>query len=164
MSDTEKYPTLADFMEHVSLVMDKDDMTNDNKVMLITLHSAKGLSLTLFFFPAGKKVCFRTSAVWTKVVPRPWKKNAGWLMLPSRAPAKNFTSPWRITAEFTDSGKTIFRHGSSTNFRRQTLKSAINALTSIAGIMVAVRITKTPIATAIITVSLAVGTTIRKAR
>lgn len=58
MSDTEKYPTLADFMEHVSLVMDKDDMTNDNKVMLITLHSAKGLEFDVVFLPGWEEGLF----------------------------------------------------------------------------------------------------------
>ena len=43
MSDTEQYPTLSDFMEHVSLVMDNDNNIDTDKVMLITLHSAKGL-------------------------------------------------------------------------------------------------------------------------
>lgn len=41
MSDTEQYPTLSDFMEHVSLVMDNDNNIDTDKVMLITLHSAK---------------------------------------------------------------------------------------------------------------------------
>ena len=45
MSDIDKYPSLPDFMEHVALVMEKDDMSNDNKVKIITLHSAKGLNL-----------------------------------------------------------------------------------------------------------------------
>lgn len=58
MSDTDKYPTLADFMEHVSLVMDKDDMKNDNKVMLITLHSAKGLEFDVVFLPGWEEGLF----------------------------------------------------------------------------------------------------------
>ncbi len=58
MSDDDKYPTLADFMEHVSLVMDKDDMTNDNKVMLITLHSAKGLEFEIVFLPGWEEGLF----------------------------------------------------------------------------------------------------------
>nr|DAT27715.1 MAG TPA: REP HELICASE [Caudoviricetes sp.] len=58
MSDTEKYPTLSDFMEHVSLVMDKDDTTADNKVMLITLHSAKGLEFDVVFLPGWEEGLF----------------------------------------------------------------------------------------------------------
>lgn len=58
MSDSEKYPTLADFMEHVSLVMDKDDISNDNKVMMITLHSAKGLEFDVVFLPGWEEGLF----------------------------------------------------------------------------------------------------------
>ena len=58
MSDTEKYPTLSAFMEHVSLVMDKDDITADNKVMLITLHSAKGLEFDVVFLPGWEEGLF----------------------------------------------------------------------------------------------------------
>ncbi len=58
MSDSEKYPSLADFMEHVSLVMDKDDLTDDNKVMLITLHSAKGLEFDVVFLPGWEEGLF----------------------------------------------------------------------------------------------------------
>lgn len=58
MGDSDKYPTLADFMEHVSLVMDKDDMTNDNKVTLMTLHSAKGLEFDIVFLPGWEESLF----------------------------------------------------------------------------------------------------------
>ena len=58
MSDSEKYPTLSDFMEHVSLVMDKDDISNENKVMLITLHSAKGLEFDVVFLPGWEEGLF----------------------------------------------------------------------------------------------------------
>ncbi|MBQ9732186.1 MAG: UvrD-helicase domain-containing protein [Alphaproteobacteria bacterium] len=58
MSDSDKYPTLAAFMEHVSLVMDKDDITADNKVMLITLHSAKGLEFDAVFLPGWEENLF----------------------------------------------------------------------------------------------------------
>lgn len=58
MSDTEKYPTLADFMEHVSLVMDKDDINNANRVKLITLHSAKGLEFNIVFLPGWEEGLF----------------------------------------------------------------------------------------------------------
>lgn len=58
MSDTDKYPTLADFMEHVSLVMDKDDVSNGNRVKLITLHSAKGLEFNIVFLPGWEEGLF----------------------------------------------------------------------------------------------------------
>lgn len=58
LSDHEKYPSLADFLEHVSLVMDKDDALNTNKVMLITLHSAKGLEFDTVFLPGWEEGLF----------------------------------------------------------------------------------------------------------
>lgn len=58
MGDHEKYPTLAEFLEHVSLVMDKDDALDPNKVMLITLHSAKGLEFDVVFLPGWEEGLF----------------------------------------------------------------------------------------------------------
>lgn len=58
MSDHEKFPTLADFMEHVSLVMDKDDNNDPNRVTLITLHSAKGLEFDVVFLPGWEEGLF----------------------------------------------------------------------------------------------------------
>lgn len=58
MSDTEQYPTLSDFMEHVSLVMDNDNGIDTDKVMLITLHSAKGLEFDAVFLPGWEEGLF----------------------------------------------------------------------------------------------------------
>lgn len=58
MSDTEKYPSLPEFMEHVSLVMDNDNAANEDKVMLITLHSAKGLEFDVVFLPGWEEGLF----------------------------------------------------------------------------------------------------------
>ncbi len=58
MSDTEQYPTLSDFMEHVSLVMDNDNNIDTDKVMLITLHSAKGLEFDAVFLPGWEEGLF----------------------------------------------------------------------------------------------------------
>lgn len=58
MSDTDKYPSLPEFMEHVSLVMDNDNAANEDKVMLITLHSAKGLEFDVVFLPGWEEGLF----------------------------------------------------------------------------------------------------------
>lgn len=58
MGDTENYPSLAEFMEHVSLVMDNDNITDPNKVKLITLHSAKGLEFDVVFLPGWEEGLF----------------------------------------------------------------------------------------------------------
>ncbi len=58
LTDREKYPTLADFLEHVSLVMDNDEPLSTNKVMLITLHSAKGLEFDVVFLPGWEEGLF----------------------------------------------------------------------------------------------------------
>ncbi len=58
MSDHEKFQTLSDFMEHVSLVMDNDDETDKDKVTLMTLHSAKGLEFDLVFLPGWEEGLF----------------------------------------------------------------------------------------------------------
>lgn len=58
MSDTQNYPTLSDFLEHVSLVMDNDSTIDSNKVMLMTLHSAKGLEFKVVFLPGWEEGLF----------------------------------------------------------------------------------------------------------
>lgn len=58
MSDTDNYPTLPEFLEHVSLVMDNDSTVDQNKVMLITLHSAKGLEFPVVFLPGWEEGLF----------------------------------------------------------------------------------------------------------
>ncbi|MFV0627305.1 MAG: ATP-dependent helicase [Alphaproteobacteria bacterium] len=58
ISDEEQYPNMATFLEHVSLVIDKDDANDNNKVMLITLHSAKGLEFDVVFLPGWEEGLF----------------------------------------------------------------------------------------------------------
>lgn len=58
MGDTDTYPTLPEFLEHVSLVMDNDSAIDNNKVMLITLHSAKGLEFKVVFLPGWEEGLF----------------------------------------------------------------------------------------------------------
>ncbi|MBR1600746.1 MAG: UvrD-helicase domain-containing protein, partial [Alphaproteobacteria bacterium] len=58
MSDSDNYPTMEEFLEHVSLVMDNDSSMDTNKVMLITLHSAKGLEFDAVFLPGWEESLF----------------------------------------------------------------------------------------------------------
>ena len=56
--DKELYPSLSEFLEHVSLVMENDNVIDNNKVMLITLHSAKGLEFNVVFLPGWEENLF----------------------------------------------------------------------------------------------------------
>lgn len=58
MSDKENYPTLESFLEHVSLVMDNDTALDSNKVLLMTLHAAKGLEFKVVFLPGWEEGLF----------------------------------------------------------------------------------------------------------
>lgn len=58
MSDSDNYPSLPEFLEHVSLVMDNDSTLDQNKVMLMTLHSAKGLEFDIVFLPGWEEELF----------------------------------------------------------------------------------------------------------
>ena len=58
MGDEQNYPTAAEFMEHVSLVMENDNALDNNKVMLMTLHSAKGLEFDTVFLPGWEEGLF----------------------------------------------------------------------------------------------------------
>ena len=58
MGDEQLYPSLAEFLEHVSLVMENDSAIDRNKVMLMTLHSAKGLEFSAVFLPGWEEDLF----------------------------------------------------------------------------------------------------------
>lgn len=58
MSDTEVYPTLSDFLEHVSLIIDNEYSDNANKVIISTLHAAKGLEFDIVFLPGWEEGLF----------------------------------------------------------------------------------------------------------
>jgi DNA helicase-2/ATP-dependent DNA helicase PcrA len=47
----EEYESLAGFLEHVSLVMDRDGDNGEDMINLMTLHSAKGLEFDTVFLP-----------------------------------------------------------------------------------------------------------------
>jgi len=54
----EEYDDLAQFLEHVSLVMDADDRAHGPMVSLMTLHAAKGLEFGTVFLPGWEEGLF----------------------------------------------------------------------------------------------------------
>ncbi len=54
----EDFETLTEFLEHVSLVMENDEANSDEKVTLMTLHSAKGLEFETVFLPGWEEGLF----------------------------------------------------------------------------------------------------------
>jgi DNA helicase-2/ATP-dependent DNA helicase PcrA len=54
----EKFPSLAGFLEHVSLVMDADSQDSEERVSIMTLHAAKGLEFETVFLPGWDEGLF----------------------------------------------------------------------------------------------------------
>ena len=54
----EEFENLQGFLEHVSLVMDRDGGADDDAVSLMTLHSAKGLEFDTVFLPGWEEGLF----------------------------------------------------------------------------------------------------------
>jgi DNA helicase-2/ATP-dependent DNA helicase PcrA len=54
----EDYPTLGDFLEHVSLIMDNDAAGDGEKVTIMTIHAAKGLEFDNVFLPGWEEGVF----------------------------------------------------------------------------------------------------------
>lgn len=52
------FPTLIDFLEHVSLVTENDARRDDNMVNIMTLHAAKGLEFKTVFLPGWEEGIF----------------------------------------------------------------------------------------------------------
>lgn len=58
MSDEETYHNLGEFLEHVSLVVDNEHSDEANKVIVSTLHAAKGLEFDAVFLPGWEEGIF----------------------------------------------------------------------------------------------------------
>src|ERR1700691_3256824 len=54
----EQYENLAAFLEHVSLVMELEQNTSDDRINLMTLHAAKGLEFDTVFLPGWEEGLF----------------------------------------------------------------------------------------------------------
>jgi DNA helicase-2/ATP-dependent DNA helicase PcrA len=54
----EEFENLQGFLEHISLVMDRDNSAEDDAVSLMTLHSAKGLEFENVFLPGWEEGLF----------------------------------------------------------------------------------------------------------
>ena len=54
----EEFENLQGFLEHISLVMDRDGAADDDAVSLMTLHSAKGLEFDNVFLPGWEEGLF----------------------------------------------------------------------------------------------------------
>jgi DNA helicase-2/ATP-dependent DNA helicase PcrA len=54
----EAFENLQGFLEHIALVMDREDAGDDDKVSLMTLHSAKGLEFDNVFLPGWEEGLF----------------------------------------------------------------------------------------------------------
>ncbi|MCL6251795.1 UvrD-helicase domain-containing protein [Altererythrobacter sp. KTW20L] len=54
----EDYATMADFLEHVSLVMDNERADDGEKVTIMTMHAAKGLEFNHVFLPGWEEGVF----------------------------------------------------------------------------------------------------------
>ncbi len=53
-----EFPTLEAFLEHISLIMDNDGISGDDKVNLMTIHAAKGLEFDCVFLPGWEEGLF----------------------------------------------------------------------------------------------------------
>lgn len=54
----DEFDSLEQFLEHVSLVMDADDVSEEQKVNVMTLHAAKGLEFETVFLPGWEEGIF----------------------------------------------------------------------------------------------------------
>ncbi|MGH6908012.1 MAG: ATP-dependent helicase, partial [Aestuariivirga sp.] len=53
-----EFENMAGFLEHIALVMDVDQAADDDKVSIMTLHSAKGLEFDTVFLPGWEEGLF----------------------------------------------------------------------------------------------------------
>ena len=91
----EEHPTLSGFLEEVALVADIDSLDEGSDyVVLMTLHSAKGLEFPKFTLPEWRMDCSQVICPSLRtVLLRISKRSDAWLMWGSREPKKNLQLP-----------------------------------------------------------------------
>ncbi len=53
-----EFASIADYLEHVALVMDMEQASNEDRVNMMTLHAAKGLEFSYVFLPGWEEEIF----------------------------------------------------------------------------------------------------------
>jgi DNA helicase-2/ATP-dependent DNA helicase PcrA len=104
--------SLAEFLEHVSLVMENDERAEGARVSIMTLHAAITSSC-----PAGRKTCSRISAPSTRPAPPGWRRNAASPMSASPGRAGGCVSRLPPTGASITSGRAPSPRVSSMNCR-----------------------------------------------
>ena len=114
----EEFENLQGFLEHISLVMDKDKSADADAVNIMTLHSAKGLEFNTVFLPGWEEGLSRTSARSTTRAAPASRKSAASPMSGSRARASGPRSISPPTGACTACGRPTSRRAFSTNCRK----------------------------------------------
>jgi superfamily I DNA/RNA helicase len=112
----EEFPSLAAFLEHVSLVMDAESGEGGRCT------PPRASNLTSSSYRAGRRDCFPTNAPLMRTAARDLRKNAGWPMSasPGRATRRRYILP--PTDAFAACGRPRRPRASSTNYLRITSK------------------------------------------
>ena len=111
-----EFTRLDEFLEQVALVADTDDLDDDNRVVLMTLHSAKGLEFPAVFLVGMEEGVFPHSTSPHRARPN-WKRSGD--SPTSASPGPSSACSWRTPGAGSCSAAptTTRRRGSSTRSR-----------------------------------------------
>ena len=120
----EEFENLQGFLEHISLVMDRDGGAEDDAVSLMTLHSAKGLEFDNVFLPGWEE------GLWSPIRPAharrtgPRAVGQGVKGRPDRgrAPPRPCRARWDLRSARRRRAKLYFRHQPAPITNRPTEK------------------------------------------
>ena len=80
-SDRGERPTLSGFLEEVALVADIDSVAEDRDyVILMTLHSAKGLEFPQYILREWKTDCSQVICRSAEMIRKSWRRNEDFVM------------------------------------------------------------------------------------